>query len=992
MFVRLCTANLVRVLRKEILCSTVVLLFVLSCYSVAILNNVACAQQLDATVAERAFNQGEELFRQGTAESFRNAIRKYQEAVQAWHVVSNRREAETLSRIAVSYYNLDEYAKAREYYTQSYDLYHTFGDDPSGEAFALNGIGNVYWSTGDPPKALEFYNRALELRRVAKKPLGEAYTLVNIGSIYWTIGESEKAFEYHRKALSIARDIKDNAAQGFALYNMGLVYATRFESENALQYYGQALGLQRAIKDSRSESATLNNIGLVYAGLGEDEKALGYYSQALAIRRQGQYRPGIAITLRNIGDVYTRAGETEKALKYYTEAAPLSEAVGDRRGQGYILESIGIAYWRSRQYEKALSYFAQAFALFEQIRHKAGKATSLANLGSTYSSLGQNEKASDYLNSALLLFREIQDHVGEIRTQYEIARIERHQGKLTIAHDRVQKALDVAEALRVNLKTQELRASYFATVQDYYDLEIDILMQLHKQLPQNQFDALALQISEQSRARSLIEMLTESRVDIYEGADRDFIQQAQLLRQQLNQKTSYRTSLIQGPHNDEYVITLGKEIDVLTEKFKELQSRLKEVSPHYAALTQPQALGIKAIQNQVLDSNTLLLEYTLGSDRSFVWAVSSLSIRGYELPTRQKIEIEARKLYDSLRAPNYRPKNETPEQRADRLAVADREYVGAAHTLSRMLLEPVANELGKKRLLIVAQGALQYVPFAALPVPTTAIKRLRKTGIEDEFRPLISNHEIVNLPSASALAVLRGEVAKRRKASKDIVVLADPVFNRDDLRVKYSSPESGAVAVSNDTMPRLQFSAEEARNIVAVKPNCACKQALGFDANYVFATGEELRDYRIVHFATHVRVDAAHPQNSEMILSRVYENGGPQNGSLRLSDVYNLKLSSDLVVLSGCETALGKDIRGEGMVGLTRGFMYAGARRVVASLWQIDDRATAELMKRFYELMLRGKGLSPAAALREAQIDISKKGNWKHPYYWAAFTIQGEPN
>lgn len=982
-----------RALKKPVFLRAISLSSILLFSSTASLNQAFSLQRSDDPLAEMAFNQGEDLFKQGTTESFRKAIRKYHEAAQLWRGVNNRRrEAEALSRVAAAYYSLDEYSKALEYYTESLDMCRAMGDNPSGEAHALNGIGNVFWATGDPPRALENYNRALELRRAAKVRPGEAYTLVNIGSIYWTIGESERALEYHRNALSIAQGIDDKRPQAAALYNIGLVYATRFESEKALQYYNEAISLQRANKDLRSESSTLNNIGLVYAGLGDEEKALNYYEQALLLRRKGQFRPGIAITLRNIGDIYTKTGEIKKALKCYTEAAPLSEAVGDKRGQGYIFGSMGVAYWKGEQYELAISYFDKALVLFQHTRHKAGKATTLANLGSTYSSLGQNEKATEYLNSALELFRQVKDQAGEIRTQYEIARIERNQGKLMTAHDRLQNTLDSAESLRISLKTQELRASYFATVQDYYELEIDILMQLHKQSPHNQFDVLALQVSELSRARSLLEELTESHVDIHDDANKNLIQQAQLLRHQFNQKMSYRMSLLQGPHNTEYVMELGEEIEALIKKFDEIQLQLKELSPHYVALMEPQTLGINEIQNQVLDSNTLLLEYSLGSNRSFLWAVTSTSTHSFELPKREVIEAEAGKLYRSVRALNDRPKDEPPEQRAHRLALADAEFVRSADALSRMLLQPVASELGRKRLLIVAQGALQYVPFAALPTPTKR-RSLRRLGTQEQIHSLITDHEIVNLPSASMLAILRRETTRGRKSSKDIVVIADPVFDAADLRVKRSPSDSRALNASTiNRIPRLQFSSEEAKNIVAVDPNCACKQALGFDANYSLATGEELRDYRIIHFATHVKIDSARPRDSEIVLSRVNDNGQPQNGSLKLSDVYNLRLSADLVVLSGCETALGKDIRGEGIVGLTRGFMYAGARRVVASLWQIDDRATAELMKRFYVLMHKDKSLSPTGALRRAQIHISKKPNWRRPYYWAAFTIQGEPN
>jgi len=280
------------------------------------------------------------------------------------------------------------------------------------------------------------------------------------------------------------------------------------------------------------------------------------------------------------------------------------------------------------------------------------------------------------------------------------------------------------------------------------------------------------------------------------------------------------------------------------------------------------------------------------------------------------------------------------------------------------------------------------------------------------FTPLIAGHEIVSLPSASSLAALRRELAGRAPAPKTVAVIADPVFEESDERIKKNA---GIVATPNDKqavrgvaeqevsgsalevsaadarqrLQRLTFSRSEADEITALTPPGMSFKALDFQANRATALGPDLSRYRIIHFATHGLLNSQHPELSGVVLSLVDEEGRSQDGFLRLHDIYNLKLGADLVVLSACKTGLGKDIKGEGLVGLTRGFLYAGAPRVVASLWKVDDRATAELMKLFYQRMLRD-GLRPAAALRRAQIDIQKLPRWAAPYYWAGFTLQGE--
>src|SRR5208283_1318502 len=420
-----------------------------------------------------------------------------------------------------------------------------------------------------------------------------------------------------------------------------------------------------------------------------------------------------------------------------------------------------------------------------------------------------------------------------------------------------------------------------------------------------------------------------------------------------------------------------------------------------AALTQPQPLITKAIQQQVLDPDTLLLEYALGTEQSYLWSVGPDSLTSYRLPKRQEIESQAKDLYAKL--------TQTPALSADQI------YEASAQ-LSQMVLGPVASKLGGKRLSIVADGALNYIPFGALPAPSD----LKGRGKQP---PLVVNHEIVYLPSASTLAVLRRESEDRPPAPKLVAVMADPVFSRRDVRLKPKmvSPteEAGSVRSSSagdsrgqnpeteivqselaksaresgitrgGEWSRLLFSRDEAKSIAKLVATEAPLEDLDFAASKANATSPALSQNRIVHFATHGSLDSEHPELSGVILSLVDEQGKLVDGFLRLHDIFNLNLPADLVVLSACQTGLGKEVRGEGLVGLTRGFMYAGAPRVVVSLWSVNVPATAELMRRFYEAMLKD-GQWPAQALKAAQIAMGNDPRWSAPYYWAAFVLQGD--
>jgi CHAT domain-containing protein len=384
--------------------------------------------------------------------------------------------------------------------------------------------------------------------------------------------------------------------------------------------------------------------------------------------------------------------------------------------------------------------------------------------------------------------------------------------------------------------------------------------------------------------------------------------------------------------------------------------------------------------------------------------VTSNSIKSYQLAGRREIEEAARSVYDLLNSRNKSIKGETQVQRDARIGQADRAIPAAASVLSRLVLGPVAAQLGKKRLVIVADGMLHYIPFAMLPDPTT-------TADSAQQQPLIIEHEIVNLPSASTLAVIRQEVAGRELAPKAVVALADPVFSKNDERIKRSrntQASSSSSKVENPRelelieaaeglnlpsgglyIPRLRDSRKEAQEIVAMVPAAKRRLALDFEASRKLATSIDLRQYRYIHFSTHGWLNSLHPELSGIVFSLVNQRGEPQDGFLRAHETFNLKLPAELVVLSACQTGIGKEVKGEGLVSLTRGFMYAGAPRVVVSLWSVSEMGTTELMVRFYSGMLKN-GLRPAAALRLAQLSLMKEKRWESPFYWAPFILQGE--
>jgi CHAT domain-containing protein/Tfp pilus assembly protein PilF len=973
-------------------------------------------------VAQSAYNEGQRL-RRLEEESRRKSVESYQEAIRNWQAAGDRlMEAHALYGMAVAWRSLRQPQKALECYSQALQLQRP-EEGWREEANTLYLMGIVYNDNlGEPRQALERFERALSMQRAMSDVYAEAVTLGEMGVAHLWLGEARKSLEYFKESLTVWRKTGYRLREALVLHNTGKAYEDLGEYQRATEHYLGALSLYRALQNRGGEAEELNSMGFVNSRLGEWNTALEYYGQALLLWRSRGNRPREAVTLSNIGIAHASLNETEKALENYQQALKLHREAGNRRGEAVTLEMVGDLHSASADPKKALEYYEQSLELRRSTEDRLGEASALCNIALAHSSLGAPEKAMEYFNKSLPLYRILGSYRrDEARALFGLARVERDRGNLVEARRHIEAALSLIDSVRAGAGSQQLRASYFALVQKYYELYVDTLMRLHRLHPAESFDAEAFQANERARARSLLELLTESRVDIRQGVDVALLDRERNLAQLLNAKAQRQLQLTGQRNSETQLAEIKKEISALEDEYNQVEAAIRKNSPRYSALTQPEPLSLNEIRQQTLGDGVLLLEYALGEERSYLWAVTNDSITSYELPGREHINKAARQVTDLLTARSLRKRGETPPQRRERTLQADALLPEAAKRLSEMVLGPVADQLGNKRLIIVADEALQYVPFAMLPEPATAAQRSeanpttagRRTRIAGR-QPLVVNHEIISLPSASTLAILRREIAGRNPAPKLLAVIADPVFTRNDERFKSKTTriEDGAppeTETSADTriiehlsesevatsspgrlaIPRLPFTRQEAERILAAAPAGANLKALDFRANRGTATEAELGQYRYLHFATHGLLDSERPTLSALVLSLVDDSGAPQDGFLRAHEIYNLNLPAELVVLSACQTGLGKEIKGEGLVGLTRGFMYAGAARVVVSLWNVNDKATSELMAKFYQKMLKG-GQRPAAALRSAQVEMWRQRQWQAPYYWAAFVLQGE--
>lgn len=883
--------------------------------------------------------------------------------------------------------------------------------EPQTRATVLNKIARCQYLMGDSPEALESYSRALAITRTANDIKMEAVTLTAIARIYWAKNENRQAVDSFEQALPKLKAVGDLRGELEALVSMGELYRNLGDEQKALSYDNQALPLSRTLNDVSHELKALNDIGLVYYVLGDNHIAIENWQQGLSLARANHDQTYEAGLLGHLGSAYDASGEHQKALECLDQAIVLARTMGNRYLEATTLQTIGRVYHSMGQYQKALEYLDPSLTLAQEINDVGVKARAHHNLGKAYAELRQYEKALDHLNQAIRLWKVKGDVVSEAASVHALARLERDRGNLALSLAENETSLNMIESLRSKAGRQELRASYLASVQKYFELRVDVLTRLHKLDQSKDYAAAALQTSERARARTLLETLAEAGVDIRQDVAPEILERERTIQQQLGAKAAEQASLFVTNSSKDRLAEIGKQIEEITTRYEEIEGEIRAASPRYAALMQPRPVSLTEIRQEVIDHQTVLLEYYLGDERSYLWAVTPDYIEGYELPKREELEKGARRVYDLLTARNRRVKFETTEERRARIERADADYPEVAAALSQVLLGPVAAQLTNKHLLVVGDGALQYIPFAALPAPNLKGR--------SDFESLGLNHEIVSVPSASTLALLRHELAGREPATKAVAVLADPVFDKDDerLRIALSHARAGKTDITKGAsqsattdarseversaresgseeglrLGRLPFTRREADAITALVPTTMRKEALDFAASRSNATSADLSHYRIVHFATHGFLNSRHPELSGIVLSLLDEQGREQDGFLRAHEIYNLKLPADLVVLSGCRTGLGREIKGEGLVGLTRAFMHAGAARVLVSLWDVNDEATAELMTRFYKLMLGKSRLTPAAALKEAQASMSKQKRWQAPYYWSGFVLQGEP-
>ncbi len=831
--------------------------------------------------------------------------------------------------------------------------------------------------------ALQTARQALALWQTTTDRAGVARTYAHIGRCYMAQGDLSAAISNYEQAQQLWQELNNAQEQAEVLIMLGLIEIRRGEWTSAVSFLNQAQSIPATSSNPAQMGQIACGLGDIFTLNGLPDNGLIQYNQALEYYRQTPDLRDDTLTTIFIGNTHYVSGAYEAALKHYRQA--LASVAPASLDAAHCHEYIGRVYLAQGDYVGALPELQTALTTYTNTVNPNEAAQVRALIGQIHEQQGQLKLARRYYEQALATFTKLADRLNQAASYYALGQLAAREQNYDAAAEYLRQSIALTEDVRRVATSSELTAAFSATVHARYEQYIDCLMHQHAAQPAQDFAVRAFEISELARARSLAQLLHATQTNLAPGVDDQLAKQERSLRQLLRVKADDKIALLGRAYKREELLALEAELARLENEYRQVIDTIRARCPAYEQLARPTAWDLRRIQEQVVaDDETLLLEYSLGAARSYVWAVTRDRFTSYELPAEASIKAAEEKVYQALKTP--------PDART----AADLD--AAAQALAQMILSPVAAELNKRRIIVVADGALNYIPFQVLPAPSGANE------------PLVVNYEIINAPSASILGDLQQEAARRQPANV-LAAFGDPVFasnyeqrkdtnDNGQLAAMQTLASAGLYHALRDlelngdrfdptVLKPLFYAKRELDNLRAVAAGGKTFVAMGADATRAQLLSTDLTQYAILHFATHGFLDPKQPEMSGLVLSTVDRDGHEQNGFVGLQDIYGLRAPVDLVVLSACQTALGKDVRGEGLLGLTRGFMYAGASSVVASLWKVDDEATAELMREFYSQMLQ-EGLPPAAALRAAQNRIRQNPDWHAPYYWAAFTLQGE--
>lgn len=829
------------------------------------------------------------------------------------------------------------------------------------DAYSMKA-SNFYYKS-EFRKVIKLLNIVLELASKNKDIERERRVLGNMGIIHRNLGNYEEALKYNNRALHICREIGNKYREGRHLTNISNVYIDLGDYEKALMYYQEALAINRETGNKWSEEITLANIGSVYHSLGDYPKALIYYGKALAINRETGNKKNEGGILKYIGSANEKLGDYPKALKYHGKALAIYRETEDKKGEGFTLANIGYVYHSLGDYEKALKYYGEALTINRKIGHKQNEVFVLNSFGDLFFKLKNYSQSIKSFNRALSIAQDLGMPSITWGAYSGLGSVYKKQEKHNQALAFYRKSIEVIEDTRAKLQLKEHKAGFFKDKIKVYESLVNLLFEMHQKQPSKDYNQESFYFVEKAKARAFFDSLQEAKIDL----KKDFSVEIKEKEYRINRGISrLQTNLLKPNLAEKKEKEIIVKLESLEDQYRNLILRIKRENPAYAGLVFPEPYKLEEIQKRLLSEDTVIIEYFLGKEHSFMFCITS---NDFEVKKISSIENLNESVYAYLKLLSSRK---------------EKNFKGvlAAKHLYKELIHPFQNKIkATKNLIIIPDGHLHYLPFETL----VAESRNEKSKIHY----LIDDYKISYAPSASSLINLL-ERKRGVKVKKDLLAFAEPVYAIK----KTSGAEINAEQILRTfylekgfNFSPLKYSGEEVKGIAKLIKKTSRDIYTREEAKEEIVKKLSLTDYKIIHFATHGLLDEEVVGRSGLVLT--LDDDPKEDGFFQVREIYNSRLNANLVVLSACQTGKGKLEKGEGVSGLSRAFLYAGAESVLVSLWNINDKSTAQFMTYFYKYLTRGD--SKVQALRLAKIKMIQS-KYSHPYYWAAFVLIGDFN
>ena len=871
------------------------------------------------------------------------------------------RQALSHNNLAVAYQASGEHEQALSHYQRALVLWKEVGD-VSYQGMVLYSMGILHRDRGELDEAFRYLSEALPLRHASGDALGEIYTLLALAVVHQGRGEMEQASDRLHQALELDRSTGGNST--------GPVLATEAQFHGHRGEFGQALSCLRAARDiyrrtgnAGYEVRVLHQLGFLYLDLGDLDGAQDAFARGLELVA-GKSSEGEARFLGSLGwSLYLR-GDTEAALESLKKALDLSRRIDLPSAIAQTLNQIGVIDVETGRAQEGLRLLQEELALRRKSGERAGEAKSLLDNGRAWQALGDLDQAAAAFSAALELGRRVGDTDLLAACLYRWAVLDRQRGDLRQALARIEEALQIIESVRSQVTSEKLRMTFLASKRAWYELYIDLQMRLEEAEPGRGHAAAALAASERARARGLLDLIAEGSIDVQQGIDPDLKKRETELGFRLSGIQEQLGRVTASSPESSRAATLRAQLSQIGEEMERLEEEIRRRNPRYAEVRYPTPLRLDQIQG-LLDQQTALLEYFVGRESSFLFFVTHESLSVHRLPTANALAVEVQELRSAL-------------ARGGILSLA--RFRRSAGDLYEVLLGPETARLARTpNLLISPDGPLHLVPFEALLTDPA-----RGGGSYRDLSYLLRDHAISYVPSASVLDGLR-ELRPASPAGlaqpKELIAFGDAIYPGERVA---SEPVRGSSAPW--TAAPLPGTEREVSAIADLYPGSVALYTGRNATERNVKQNPLIQTARRVHFATHGFVDEVRPELSGLMLTPEPDAG--ENGRLQVYEIFNLHLNADLVTLSACETALGEQVTGEGMVGLTRAFLYAGARSLLVSLWPVSDVSTPELMTSFYRHL--GNSPTKADALYRAKLERIEAGD--EPFRWAPFILEGEPH